>query len=193
MLAGGYMGQYPDLVAKAVLAEPGELTHTAPDQLRTRQSASQGLAYYRVLVPTIFETFHMQPQDADAQADYIFDRMSKAFIGSSEAGYLCADESVDAAVPDVSVPPSRFGATAFNAIFGAEADLSQIEVNAPNYTDEVLFIASECNTFIGEEFQRAQMTIFPQPRLVVIPNAGHNMISENPADSLAVIREYFAS
>ena len=93
--------------------------------------------------------------------------------------------------PDVAVPPSRFGATAFTAIFSDSADLSSIGVNAANYTDEVLFIASECSTSIGEAFQRTQMPIFPTAQLAVIPNAGHNMFSQNPTDSLAVIRKYF--
>ena len=77
-----------------------------------------------------------------------------------------------------------------NAIFGASADFSRIEANAPNYTDEVLFIAADCSTFTGEELQSAQMSIFPKARLVVIPNAGHEMFSDNPAASLIVIREY---
>lgn len=193
MLAGGYIGQYPELVAKAVLAEPGGLNNAALDRFDERQAASQGLGYYQVLVPTIFETFHMELQEPDARADYIFARMTTAFVDSSQSSYRCADENVVAVKPEVPVPPRRFGSTAFTTLFGASADLSPIEANAANYTDEVLFIASECNTFIGEQFQREQMTIFPQPRLVVIPNAGHNMISENPADSLIVIRKYFAS
>jgi len=193
MLAAGYIGEHSEFVDKVVLAEPGELTDATLEKFHERQSASQGFAYYRVLVPTIFETFHMKPQDADAVPDYIGLQMAYAFVGSAEAGYLCADESVVATEPDVPVPPSRLGATAFNAIFGASADFSQIEVNAPNYTDEVLFIAGECTTSTGEELQRAQMSIFPQARLVVIPNAGHEMIGDNPVDTLAAIREYFAS
>jgi proline iminopeptidase len=91
------------------------------------------------------------------------------------------------------IPPSRFGATAFTTIFDPAADIAPIAANAANYTDEVLFMASECNRFIGAEFQREQMVIFPQARLTIIPNAGHNMISENPTDSLLVIRDYLAS
>lgn len=190
MLAAGYIGEYPEWVEKAVLAEPGELTDASLEEFRERQSASQGFEFYWVLLPTIFETFHIEPQDADALTDYIGLRMAVAFVGSSEAGYLCADEPVGAMEPDVPVPPSRWGATAFNAIFDVSADFSQIEVNAPNYADEVLFVAGECSTFTGEELQRAQMSIFPKARLVVIPNAGHEMFSDNPAASLIVIREY---
>lgn len=191
MLAAGYIGEHPEFVDKVVLAEPGELADAALEEFRERQSASQGFGFYRVLVPTIFETFHMEPQDVDALTDYIGLRMATAFVGSSEAGYLCTDEPVDTEEPNVPVPPSRLGTTAFNTIFSASADFAQIKVNAPNYTDEVLFIASECSTFTGEELQRAQMTIFPKARLAVIPDAGHEMIGDNPAASLAVIREYF--
>ncbi|MCB0110096.1 MAG: alpha/beta hydrolase, partial [Caldilineaceae bacterium] len=192
MLAAGYLGQYPELVTKAVLAEPGELTNSSPTALQKRQAAARDIRYYRVLIPTIFETFHMEPPDADARMDYIFGRMSQAFVGSAASSYRCADASVTEVTPDVPVPPSRFGATAFNAIFGEGADLSAIAANAGNYTNEVLFIASECNNFIGEAFQRRQMTIFPNTQLVVVPNAGHNMITENPVDTLRVVRDYLA-
>lgn len=192
MLAAGYLGQYPEFVTKAVLAEPGELTNATPEALQERQAAARGFGYYRVLIPTIFETFHLEPPDAEARTDYIFGRMSQAFVGSSASSYRCTDGNVSEITPDVPVPPSRFGATAFSTIFGEQADLSAIAANAGNYTNEVLFIASACNNFIGEAFQRRQMTIFPNTQLVIIPNAGHNMITENPVDTLRVIRDYFA-
>ncbi|MEZ4680863.1 MAG: alpha/beta hydrolase [Caldilineaceae bacterium] len=192
MLAAGYLGQHPEFVTKAVLAEPGELTNSSPTALQERQAAARDIRYYRVLIPTIFETFHLTPADADARTDYIFGRMSQAFVGSSASSYRCADEDVSETTPAVPVPPSRFGATAFSTIFGDQADLSAIAANAGNYTNEVLFIASECNNFIGEAFQRRQMTIFPNTQLVVIPNAGPNMITENPVDTLRAIRDYLA-
>lgn len=193
MLIAGYLGQYPEFVAKAALAEPGALNNASLARFSERQSNSQGLGFYRVLLPTIFETFHMKPQDTDAINDYISGRMAKAFVGSSASGYTCAGEPVSTEEPNVPVPPSRFGSTAFNTIFGPSTDLSQIGVVAHNYTDEVLFIASECSAYTGEKLQRAQMTTFPKTRLVVIPNAGHEMFGDNPSASLAVIREYFES
>ncbi len=193
MLAAGYIGQYPEFVDKAVLAEPGALDNAGLARFNERQSGSQGAAYYRTLVPTIFETFHMEQPDLDARLDYISGQMASSFVSTAASGYRCADENVKAVTPDVPVPPSRFGATAFSTLFGADADLSPIAANAANYTDEVLFIASECNSFIGADFQREQMGTFSQARLVVIPKAGHEMFSENPAGSLAVLRDYFDS
>ncbi|MEM7344986.1 MAG: alpha/beta hydrolase [Chloroflexota bacterium] len=78
-----------------------------------------------------------------------------------------------------------------NPTDGETANLSPIAENAGNYTNEVLFIAGECNTFIGAVFQREQMNIFPQAQLVIIPDAGHEMIGDNPVDSLAAIQTYF--
>ena len=59
-----------------------------------------------------------------------------------------------------------------------------------NFTDKVLFITGECQTYIGADWQREQMAFFPNAELVVIPDAGHEMFKENPEDSLAVVREY---
>ena len=125
MLVAAYLGEYPEYAAKAVLAEPGELTRSAPDAFRERQARSRDLEYYRVLVPTIFESIHMEAQDDHARDDYIFDRMSRAFVVSDEASYLCAGE-VTEVEPEVPVPPSRFGATAFRTLFGPNTDLSEL-------------------------------------------------------------------
>ncbi|MCP4426414.1 MAG: hypothetical protein GY803_18125 [Chloroflexi bacterium] len=179
-------------MAKAILAEPGGMDNAGVKALNERQSASQGIDYYRVLVPTIFEMMHMTLPDEQAQNDYIFGKMSAAFVDSSASTYNCEEEPANAQLPQVPVPPSRFGSVAFSTIFGPDADLSAIADNATNYTDELLFIASECNDFIGATFQQQQMTLFPQPKLTIIPNAGHNMFSDNPEESIAVVRAFLA-
>lgn len=191
MLAAAYIGQHPDFVTKVVLAEPGGLDNAALERFRNQRATGQGIAYYGTLLWTIFEGIHLDAPDADAQMDYIFGRMSHHFVNSATSSYRCADDQIVAVEPDVSVPPSRFGATAFNTLFGPTADLSPIQANAANYTNEVLFLASACNDFIGEAFQREQMAIFSNARLAVIPDAGHEMVSDNPEDTLAVIRDYF--
>lgn len=191
MLAAAYVGQHPDSVTQVVLAEPGALDNAGLARFNERQSATQGLDYYRLLIPTIFEAFHLKGPDAENYNDYIFGKMSASFTTTAASGYRCDDEQIVAVAPDVPVPPSRFGATAYRALFGANADLSPIAAHAASYTGDVLFIASECNTFIGADFQRGQMGLFPQAELVVIPNAGHEMFGENPADSLAAVRAFF--
>jgi len=191
MLASAYVGQHPNHVAQVVLAEPGALDNEGLARFNQRQTASQGLDYYRLLVPTIFESLHLEGPDADAQMDYIYGKMSTQFVNTAASGYGCDDTNVTNVQLDVLVPPSRFGATAYNILFGPEADLSPIAANAGNYSGDVLFIASECNSFIGADFQRKQMSLFPQSALVVVPNAGHEMFSENPTDSLIAVRNFF--
>jgi proline iminopeptidase len=192
MLTAAYIGQHPEFVSHAVLAEPGALDNAGLARFNERQAASaRSGAYYLALVPTIFESLHLNGPDGDAQNDYIFGKMSAEFAGTAASGYVCADGSVAAMAPTVPVPASRFGTTAFQTLFGPEADLSPIAANADNYTRPLLFIASECNSFIGAEFQQEQMALFPQAELVVIPDAGHEMFGENPAASLAAVRAFF--
>ena len=192
MLAAAYVGQHPDDVLQAVLAEPGALDNAGLARFAERQAASSRSAeYYRLLIPTILESLHLDGPDAEAQMDYIYGKMSAHFVNTAASGYRCADESVVSIQPEVPVPSSRFGTTAYKTLFGPEADLSSIAVNAGNYDGDVLFIASECNSFIGVDFQREQMGFFPQAELKVIPGAGHEMFSENPVDSLAAVRDFF--
>ena len=147
--------------------------------------------YYRLLVPTIFESLRLDGPDNQAQVDYIYGKMSANFVNTAASGYQCEGEGETAVVPNVPAPPSRFGTTAYQTLFGIENDLSPIADNAGNYQGDVLFIASECNSFIGVDFQREQMHYFPQAELAIIANAGHEMFGENPEASLAAVRAFF--
>lgn len=191
MLAAAYVGQHPDNVSHVILAEPGALDNAGLDRFRERQAASQGLGYYRLLIPTIFETFHMDETDADARMDYIYGKMTANFVNTAASGYRCTALEKAPSTSNVSVPPSRFGAVAFNTLFGPTADLTPIAANAANYKGHVLFLASQCNSFTGVEFQRMQMSLFRQAELVLIPEAGHEMFGDNPAASMANVRGFF--
>ncbi len=191
MLTAAYLGEHPTHVEKAVLAEPGAVTNAGLARFQERQAAAQGLAYYRVLLPTLFASLHLVDPDADAQQDYIFGRMSAAFVDSAASGYRCADATVQPVQPTLPLPEPRFGATAYTKLFGPQADLSSIVANAGNFTRELLFMAAACSEFIGVAWQEQQMHYFPNATLAVIPAAGHNMFAENPAATLAEIRQYF--
>lgn len=191
MLAAAYVGQHPVRVSHVVLAEPGALDNASLERFLQRQSSSQGFSYYRELVPTIFETLHMDLPDEQAQQDYIYGKMTTFFVESDASGYRCTDESLTAALPSVAVPDSRFGAIAYQTLFGSSADLSPIAPNAKNFKGDVLFLAGACSDFIGIEFQRQQMGLFPQALLDTVADAGHEMFSENPDASISVVRKFF--
>lgn len=193
MLAAAYVGVHPESVAQVVLAEPGAMDNAGLARFNARQAESlRSAAYYRLLVPTIFESLRLDGPDSQAQVDYIYGKMSANFVNTAASGYRCADDAITAVAPNVSVPPSRFGTTAYQTLFGIENDLSAIAANAGNFQGDVLFIASECNSFIGVDFQREQMKQFPQAALAVIADAGHEMFSENPTASLTAVREFFS-
>ncbi|MEM8857726.1 MAG: alpha/beta hydrolase, partial [Chloroflexota bacterium] len=191
MLTAAYVGQHPESVSHAVLAEPGALDNAGLDQFLQRQSGSQGFGYYRKLVPTIFETLQMELPDDQAQQDYIYGKMTKYFVDSEASGYRCVDEGITAVQPNVPVPDSRYGSVAYQTLFGETADLSPISQNAENFKGDLLFLAGECSKFIGTEFQQQQMVIFPQAQLETISDAGHEMFSENPDGSIDVARAFF--
>lgn len=193
MLAAAYIGQHPDHVSHVILAEPGALDNDGLDRFRARQAASQGVAYYGQLIPTLFETFHMQPSDADARLDYVYGKMTANFVNTAASGYRCTtqEQGKAQATSSVAVPPGRFGAVAFRTLFGPTADLTPIAENAAKYQGPILFLASQCNRFTGVEFQRQQMSLFRQAELVLIPEAGHEMFGDNPEASLENVRGFF--
>ena len=59
-----------------------------------------------------------------------------------------------------------------------------------NFKNKVLFIASECNTLIGEKQQKRHAEYYPNAELVVIKNSGHTMFGEQPEECIRLIRQY---
>ena len=53
------------------------------------------------------------------------------------------------------------------------------------YDKPVLFLASECNTWIGPELQAKHAAFYPNAELVVIPDTGHEMVWDNPQATFA--------
>jgi proline iminopeptidase len=190
MLVSAYLGQYPEKVDHAVLAEPGFLTTEFAQRFleKTQLKFSPGIIYH--FLKTKFESLHVIGQDDQAMDDY-FGEHFNLYQGDDhpQAGYYCPGDKPD---PEGSW---RFGATAAASI-QAEAidaegniDLNLVE-GVENFTNRVLFMTGECQTVIGEDWQREQIAFFPSNELVVIPNAGHEMFKENPTASIAAIRSY---
>jgi proline iminopeptidase len=106
-----------------------------------------------------------------------------------QAGYRCEGDYPD------KEGSWRSGSAASDAIWQEAIDAEgNIDINltegVDQFTNMVLFMTGECQTLIGADFQREQMELFPSAYLVVIPDAGHEMFAENPAASIAVVREY---
>ena len=190
MLASAYLGQHPEKVDHAVLAEPGFLTTEFAEKWaeETAIRFSPGILYY--FVKTKFESLHVKGPDDQASDDY-FGYQMNMYQGSDhpQAGYRC-----EGGGPEEG-GEWRFGAQgAANIQQGAIDADGNFNINlvegVEGFTNKVLFMASECQTVIGVEWQKKQMEFFVNAELAVIPDAGHEMFAENPEASIAAVREY---
>lgn len=193
MLASAYLGKHPEKVSHAVLAEPGFLTSEFAEEWAeaTKIHFSAGLLYY--FLKTKYESLHVDGPDESASNDYYFHKWN-LYQGSDhpQAGYRCEGDT-----PKEN-ESWRSGAAASDALFKqAVDDDGNFEINlvdgVENFKNTVLFIAGECQTIIGADWQSKQMKFFPTAELVVIPGAGHEMFAENPEASIAAVREYLNS
>ncbi|MFC1997815.1 alpha/beta fold hydrolase [Chloroflexota bacterium] len=190
MLASAYLGQYPDKVSHAVLAEPGFLTSEFAEKWteETKMNFSSGLISY--FLKTKFESLHVNSPDEHASDDY-FAHQFNLYQGDDHplVGYYCEGDT-----PKENVS-WRSGTAANDALFQEAVDADgNFDINLVEgveyFSNKVLFMTGECQTVIGADFQKAQMGFFPNAELAVIPDAGHEMFSENPEASLAAVRGY---
>ena len=190
MLTSAYLGQHPDKVDHAVLAEPGFLTAEFAKSWaeETKIRMSPGLLFH--FLKTKFQALHVREPDSHASDDY-FAYQWNMYQGSDhpQAGYRC-----DGGGPALD-EFWRFGARAANSLFQEAVDSKgnftiDLTVGIEKFTNKVLFMAGECQKIIGVEWQQEQMALFPSADLAVIPNAGHEMFAENTQASISAVREY---
>lgn len=188
MLATGYLANYPDKVAKAVIAEPGGLTSEALKDFFEQTKPKVTPSYIFKVGRAFFESLHVREPDAQARWDYF-----GVNAGSSESyrGYYCGGKR-----SGYSFPYWRWGILATQNLVRSGTDekgnfkTELFTSGLKNFTNKVLLIASECNQLTGLELQREHLKLFPNAELAVIPNTGHEMFTQDPEASLAVVRAY---
>lgn len=193
MLASGYIGKYPSMVDKAVLAEPGILTSEEAKDFMDKMIPKFSLGLLIHMGKCWFQSLHVKGPDDQAARDYFFQTFSLEanMKGNPYAAYYCNGDMTNA-----SFDYWRFGGLASSASFrnstdeGGNLKLNLID-GVENFDNKVLFIASECNSIIGEEQQRMHMNYFPNADLIVIKDAGHTMFGEQPGETIGAIRNYF--
>jgi proline iminopeptidase len=193
MLASGYLSRHPERVDKAVLAEPGILTSEDAKVFMEKVKFKISLGLLIHFGKCWLQSLHVKGPDKQARQDYFLQTLM--LTGKSRnnpfAGYYCNRD-----MSTSSFDFWRFGGLANASLFrGAMDEKGNLQLNlvdgAENFTNKILFIASECNTLIGEEQQRIHLDYYPNAELVVIENAGHTMFGEQPEKSLEIIRKYF--
>ncbi len=188
MLASAYVGQHPDKVAKLVLAEPGALTNETMGQFEQHFSSVIDADFILSVVPIMFESLHIA--DAGERADYFAGRTSALWESDAKNPYHCPST----VLKHLSW---RAGSAVSNAILASTktlngtTDVSILSENAHRFIHKVLFLASACNTWLGEDLQRQHAALFLSAEVVVIKNAGHYLFNDNLDDSLKAVRAYF--
>lgn len=191
MLATAYAGRYPDRVDHLIVAEPGILTNEAYAAYQSHFSEPLDPPFMLRATRLWFESLHVRGPDDQARADYFQGHVSEMWWFSPKNGYNCpgTDMPVDHAW--------RAGSAAGSAILNSardadgEMDLSVLTDGLENYTRPVLMIVSACNEWIGLAHQQAyHLALYPSVEVAVIPDAGHDMFWENPAESVAAVRAF---
>jgi len=196
MLASGYIAQHPEKVVKAVLAEPGFLTtETAQTFMERTNGMMPPMTISTVwrMTKAFLESLKVDGPDEEAGMDYLMARI----IGMTDienhpmAGYYCngMPPSSDDMFWRLSMQASQaIRKTGVNSNGEFEIDLV---TGLQNFNNEILFLTSECNQLIGEDIQKKHMAYFPHAHMKIVKNAGHDMIKEQPEESLDFIRFYF--
>lgn len=183
MLASAFLGVHPEQVERAVLMEPGFLSAEGSDSFMAQMSDV-------IMTPSVlwgglvagFEAQHVDGPDDYASQDYLMGTMATRFAG--ESPYVCAGDGWDS-------PAWRMGADAADAVPGqaSRADLDSLGAGR-DFAGPVLFISGACNTFIGPDVQARHAAAFQNAQHVVIENAGHDMVNDQPDLTLAAIAAF---
>lgn len=193
MLASGYISKYPERVNKVVLAEPGILTSEEAKVFMEKIKMKFSMPLLIHFGKCWFKSLHVKGPDDQARKDYFLQTfmLEGNMKENPFRAYYCNEDMSTA-----SLDFWRFGGIASSASFrnamDEDGNLNLNLVNgAENFPNKVLIIASECNTLIGEEYQKTHLQYYPDAELVVIKESGHTMFGEQPDESIRIINRYF--
>ena len=162
MLASAYLGQYPEKVDHVVLAEPGFLTAEFLQRFFEQVQIKFSPSVTTYFLKTKFEALHVMNIDEHAMDDY-FAHHWNLYQGEDhpQAGYYCPGTKPD---PEGSW---RFGAAADAniqaGVVDAEGNITfNLVEGVENFTDKVLFIAGECQTYHRSGLATGADGVFPE-------------------------------
>lgn len=185
MLASAYLGRHPDRVSRAVLIEPGFLSAAESDAFMAEmQRYLRAPAALAEMVLAGFRASHVKGPDAAAANDFLVGQMVHWFAAHPDNPYHCPDTPWDS-------PAWRFGAEAGQAV---QANASRDDLDSLGavgaFSGPVLLMSGACNTWIGPPLQERHRALFHNATHVVIDDAGHDVIDDQPAAALASIRSF---
>jgi proline iminopeptidase len=190
MLVSSYLGLHPEKVGRVVLAAPGPLDEAMAAGFNSKRDIRVRFLLH-VAGSWLLSPFASGP-DPHASADWFQFQMLAAFEGDDGPfdGFFCDRESP-------LLGHWRLGRRASIAVgksysSGRKPRAGFVE-DVEHFGEEVLIIAGACDVFLGPEFQREQMKLFPRASMMIIDGVGHEMFAENPGASIAPVREFLRS
>lgn len=185
MLASAYLAERPERVDRAVLIEPGYLDATGRAEWDTRSRAFMSdVSYGIAALMNGFRAAHVTGPDAEARDDFLIGRMVAHFANHAGNPYHCGE--------GYTAPGWRFGALASRLWLETPgADLDRI-ARGTGFQGPILFLAGACNDWTGAPLQARHAARFSDARLQVIPDAGHDVVWDNPGATMAAIRGFLA-
>lgn len=196
MLASGYMSLHPEKLNKVVMAVPGFLNAEMYDEFMKRTNGFAlefSFKLLKHLTLSWFESLHVNGPDDQARNDYFMTRLIWGIELENHpmVGYFCNGD-----LSKIDFQEWRFGSLASKVIPQSALDEdgnSTINLvnNVKQYQDTILFIAGECDLYLGQDFQEKQRKFFNKTKMVVVKEAGHYMFSDKPEECINVIRDFF--
>ena len=170
-------GTYGGRIRGAVLSEPGGLTKGQLDAYMKRLNGSVSFLDRAINDMTWVGQF-VSPT-THARADYL---MMVQGIADWPAVHC------DASVPE---PHWRFGAVAAKAMEELARGGFDWTTNLGSFAPRVLFLRGDLNEANRLQDQQEMAAAYANADLVTIPNVGHCLIWERPAEYLQHVRAYF--
>jgi proline iminopeptidase len=132
-----------------------------------------------------FRAAHVTGPDTHASEDFLIGQMVGVFANHPDNPYHCGE--------GYTAPIWRFGSLA-SAMWrdAPEADFDHI-ARGTGYPGPVLFLAGGCNDWTGAPLQARHAVLFPNAELTMIPDAGHDVVWDNPAATLDAIRRFLSA
>lgn len=184
MLATAFLGKHPKNVRAAILMEPGYLDGTGYAAWKARsQTYQSGFDYIKEAILTGFRAQHVKGPDPSAQQGFLIVHMVGVFANHPDNPYHCGT--------GYTAPSWRFGGLSSETWDQASKDeLERFTARASEFLGPTLHLVGACNDWIGENLQQDHLPLFHNAELRVIPNAGHDVVWDNPSASLDVIRAF---
>lgn len=170
-------GDYGGRVKGTILSEPGAFTSTQLEAYLKDIQSTIPLRSEQLNDATWTRQF-MSPAD-HARADYLSMLLSYGGLPS---------EVHD---PNNPMPFWRYGTVAANRLMEFADEGFDWTTNLSAFQTKVLFLRGEKNTVATLSQQQALAAEFPSAEVITIPNAGHEVIWEQPDEYLAHTLDYF--